>query len=277
MIQSVSTCFCQRKKLIQSMMEDKLKKLNEGVRIQRNQIRNYLQLRYQKNQVEKIMQAFNFSLLVNLEEYCATIDRFLSKQYLEKMRLGFQMFDQNSDGRICINDTFESIKILGNRKTRNLSTFIPSQRLNSQDDQNKEKESMNDSILSFKIRLSYLNHEYDNSQANYLQNLGKSNIQKMNQFLDNLRKQNFMSSSTQNHSFLEFCAENYDGKYEVPDNQYESQDFQYGKLSQKRKIASRSFDIRQAFHQYLESKNTEKSRDSIDFMDFCQFQTYPRK
>lgn len=51
--------------------------------------------------------------MMNFEEYCQTIDRFLFKEFMEKLKLAFGMYDFNSDGRICINDAFESMKNLG--------------------------------------------------------------------------------------------------------------------------------------------------------------------
>ena len=63
--------------------------------------------------VDRIMDALNFNINpVVINSYCQTIEKFLKKTIEEKMRLAFDIYDHNSDGVICQNDAFESMKHL---------------------------------------------------------------------------------------------------------------------------------------------------------------------
>ena len=60
------------------------------------------------------MAAFDFPPQFSLEEYCLCIEKFLRCEFIEKMRLAYNLYDYNQDGKICINDAFQSMKNLGN-------------------------------------------------------------------------------------------------------------------------------------------------------------------
>ena len=94
-------------------LSDTQNKRVEAIRIQKGQIRSYLGLKYQKSIVEKIMQAFDFPSFINFEDYCLAIEKFLRKEYIDKMQLAFNCFDYNGDGKLCINDAFQCMKHLG--------------------------------------------------------------------------------------------------------------------------------------------------------------------
>lgn len=59
------------------------------------------------------MTALDLPNLITFDDYCNKIDKFLLKEHYDKMKLAFSIYDQNGDGFICINDTFDSLKNLG--------------------------------------------------------------------------------------------------------------------------------------------------------------------
>ena len=84
-----------------------------SARINRFTVKHFLLEKYSKQATEKILSFFNFAHIMNFEEYCLTIDRFLFKEFIEKLKLAFQLLDINGDDKICINDTYEAIRNLG--------------------------------------------------------------------------------------------------------------------------------------------------------------------
>lgn len=41
------------------------------------------------------------------------MDWFIKKEFKEKLKLAYSIYDRNNDGIICINDVFESMSSLG--------------------------------------------------------------------------------------------------------------------------------------------------------------------
>ncbi len=82
--------------------------------VDRQQIREFLINRYKRPEmVDKIIECFNFNINpISMKSYSQTIERFLKKTFEEKLRLAFDIYDINSDGFICPNDAFESLKYL---------------------------------------------------------------------------------------------------------------------------------------------------------------------
>lgn len=82
--------------------------------VNRLQVREFLISRYKRSEMaDKIIECLNFNINpISLKSYCQTIEKYLNKTFEEKLRLAFDLYDNNSDGFICPNDAFESLKHL---------------------------------------------------------------------------------------------------------------------------------------------------------------------
>eukprot|EP00347_Sterkiella_histriomuscorum_P019614 403340956 len=219
------------KQVFKLMLDVKNKKINDQCRVSKSQIKLFLAKRYKQFQVEKIMNALNFSMQSNIEEYCSTIDRFLFKEFMEKMRLAFAM------------------KIL-NRSS-----------------------DVNESILKFKVRLNDISNDYEKTQSNYLQSIQKTQSQRLNSFIEGIRKYSYINEDETNKSFMNFCANNYSQEYETQANQDQEQsNLKQVQTSNKKSKPKQEFDIKEAFSSYVNAKRINKDRDTLDFMDFCKIQ-----
>ena len=80
----------------------------EKLKVQRNQIIKHLRKRYGPQMTDKIMATIHFSGSMTFDEYCKSIEDFISKDVDTKKRFGFRLHDFNSDGRICPVDIAQS-------------------------------------------------------------------------------------------------------------------------------------------------------------------------
>jgi len=67
--------------------------------------------RYKRTEiVDKILDCLEFGVNpMSLRAYWLTIQKYLVKPFEEKLRLAFNIYDNNSDGFICPNDAFEGM------------------------------------------------------------------------------------------------------------------------------------------------------------------------
>ncbi len=59
------------------------------------------------------MATLKFPNKADFKEYCKVIETFIKKDIPSKRLLGFHLYDQNNDGRICPIDCLNNMSILG--------------------------------------------------------------------------------------------------------------------------------------------------------------------
>jgi Ca2+-binding EF-hand superfamily protein len=79
---------------------------NKSKTVTRAQIKKYIERRYTRDAVEKIVKAFKIpSTPITYKEYCELINNFLNADDVKvKRKLAFSIMDTNGDGYICLTD-----------------------------------------------------------------------------------------------------------------------------------------------------------------------------
>lgn len=78
----------------------------ETLKISRQNIRTFLEKRYNHHEVDAVMHVIKFPPVNTYDEHWRHLDRFISGDLKQKVRLGFMMHDLNENGHICPNDVF---------------------------------------------------------------------------------------------------------------------------------------------------------------------------
>eukprot|EP00347_Sterkiella_histriomuscorum_P022966 403336461 len=75
-------------------------------------LRSFLLQRYDSNIADKIIQYFNFNNAMRLPNYLEKLNKFLWSDMQTKLKFCFDLYDHNTDGKICLVDLFKSLKLL---------------------------------------------------------------------------------------------------------------------------------------------------------------------
>ena len=70
------------------------------IKVQKQQIINFLTKRYGPRFSRKVVNGFHFHNTMSFDEYCECINNFILKDTKAKRELGFILHDMNNDGKI---------------------------------------------------------------------------------------------------------------------------------------------------------------------------------
>ena len=85
----------------------------QKIKVQKQQILNYLNKRYGPRLSKKVVNNFCFQNNMSFEEYCECIDNFIKRDTMEKREFGFKIHDMNNDGKIDPIDMIGGRIVLG--------------------------------------------------------------------------------------------------------------------------------------------------------------------
>ncbi|CDW75272.1 UNKNOWN [Stylonychia lemnae] len=69
-------------------------------------IRTFLKYRYDDQLTEKILQGFGFNSVMRFSNYVEKLNKFLLTDMSAKIKFCFELYDQNSDEKICLVDLY---------------------------------------------------------------------------------------------------------------------------------------------------------------------------
>ena len=79
----------------------------ENIRLSRQNIKSFLEKRYNQRQVDIIMSVLKFPPISTYEAHWQHLDKFIFGETKLKKKLGFMLHQKNRDGKICPNDVFD--------------------------------------------------------------------------------------------------------------------------------------------------------------------------